>query len=897
MKNSFIFRAFSGALSSFRIYKPASSLIRHCEGAFRRLLQEDPFCMKFKFRQKEVRQSSQSAFSLIEMLMALLVASLLLAALAPVMTRRMDDSISVKTSAGEPVKQKYEIEYGMEECSDTKTDSDGSEYCEGEFEIPRRIIGGQIQVTVIGAGGGGGVAKAAGYTEYTNTLTPNSFKVPAMTNEIETTLIAGGDGGAAGSPAQTTETFVISGTPSGVNGKLTTTYGEGVWKPSTAANNAYAIISACGGGGGGVVGSIYFPHLSYFGNAGHGAYFANKTFKLPANASSGINYAIGGGGGSWWCNSANNGLWDCNEAGVDPVSNGGAKGDYNNGGCYATQSGGQGAGQWGNYNCCTPYGTVAVPCIAAGGIAPSGSGAGSGGRGGKPTLEFPNSASASSGGSSGSISGYGGMGGTNGHSALPGGGGGGSTWLGGTLGTSKMIFQVGGGGGGTGPASYYNYGGSFNYGRFCAGGGGGGGGGMPGYTGGNGAGAAIDGAAINATSGGGATASPIFGTNYCLAGKSGTGAVSNISLNETAGRNGAMRITYFDYGNGGIGGSGGKILLNNKVSVNSGETLNIAIGGKGTGGIASYIDSSGAIVSQINPTSGGASNILRNSLVIASSNNGSISKTGSANNGKIGGDGGTTTTPFTGTCIAAKGSAAADITGTNATGYGCGGGGGYGLANGGNGSSGYARISWNKYWDSVSKTYKLSETAVGAGGGGASGNIMTYSIYAREGEKIKLRIGKGGAGGYVSNNEVIEAKKGGDTIFAYGSSRQIKAGGGGGGNSPALNGTGAGISNICHYQSTSYLNNAEYCTKGLSGSNAAKKNGGRGADLPEYGTGGNVRSPGSGTTDGYNAEGYGAGGGGASMRDIGVVNNGETVSNPTRGGDGSNGKIIIEWWE
>ena len=38
---------------------------------------------------------NRPAFSLVEMLMALLVASLLLAALAPVITRKMDDSMTV----------------------------------------------------------------------------------------------------------------------------------------------------------------------------------------------------------------------------------------------------------------------------------------------------------------------------------------------------------------------------------------------------------------------------------------------------------------------------------------------------------------------------------------------------------------------------------------------------------------------------------------------------------------------------------------------------------------------------------------------------------------------------------------------------------------------------------
>ena len=63
--------------------------------------------------------------------------------------------------------------------------------------------------------------------------------------------------------------------------------------------------------------------------------------------------------------------------------------------------------------------------------------------------------------------------------------------------------------------------------------------------------------------------------------------------------------------------------------------------------------------------------------------------------------------------------------------------------------------------------------------------------------------------------------------------------------------------------------------------------------------GGGVRNPGSGTTDGLDANisGYGAGGGGASLRDLGVVNISETTANPTRGGAGSNGKILLEWQE
>ncbi len=49
-----------------------------------------------------------------------------------------------------------------------------------------------------------------------------------------------------------------------------------------------------------------------------------------------------------------------------------------------------------------------------------------------------------------------------------------------------------------------------------------------------------------------------------------------------------------------------------------------------------------------------------------------------------------------------------------------------------------------------------------------------------------------------------------------------------------------------------------------------------------------------------NAEGYASGGGGAALRDVGQVSSSSTgniANNPNRGGAGSNGKIILEWYE
>jgi len=298
-----------------------------------------------------------------------------------------------------------------------------------------------------------------------------------------------------------------------------------------------------------------------------------------------------------------------------------------------------------------------------------------------------------------------------------------------------------------------------------------------------------------------------------------------------------------------------------------------------------------------------------------SANNGTTTGNITYPNGSTGGDGGIATTPWF-RCTPGKGGTKTNPTGGNGTGYGCGGGGGYGLADGGKGSGGYARISWNKYWNSENNEYDLANT--GGGGGGASGNVVKYKISVRSGETIKYRIGKGGKGGYAISNanggEFVSPVKGGDTIFAYGISRAVKAGGGEGGGHPALsedntavvNGAGGKASKLCSAAGKDYYGaqcstdiKTNCCTRGANGSGASNAQGGSGADLSGFGKGGGVRAAGTGTTDGMDAAkpGYGAGGGGASLRDMGILNNSETTSNPTRGGEGSNGAIILEWEE
>ena len=288
-----------------------------------------------------------------------------------------------------------------------------------------------------------------------------------------------------------------------------------------------------------------------------------------------------------------------------------------------------------------------------------------------------------------------------------------------------------------------------------------------------------------------------------------------------------------------------------------------------------------------------------------------------------GGRGATVTTPFTNTCTPGKGGTKNSPTGGNASGYGCGGGGGYGLANGGNGSGGYARISWNKYWDTALNSgkggYKYAD--IGTAGGGASGNIVTYTIDVKSGERIRFRIGKGGDGASVDNNILNQAKKGGDTIFGYGkTSIQIAAGGGNAGGSASITGTypnttivngGGGAENTLHtYKNVpiaTRCNNtriSDCYIPSIKGNDGENNKGGSGATLERNDKilRANVNNAGgSGGKTGDNATGkaalgYGSGGGGAGILDIGI-NPPTSTYNPNMGGNGTNGKIILEWWE
>ena len=909
------------------------------------------------------REIPLKAFSLVEMLMALLVASLLMVALAPVMTRKMGENIGVTVEGTLPgLKHKiHEIEYGKNECVNFKNETDNSgniisEYCEGEFTIPNGF-NGNLRVTVVGAGGGGASAPTAGYVEYTMPGSANTFIVPAGVSNIETTLISGGSGGSSGRYLSAYKIFKHSSAPTPlydgkntaassniINTKADGTY---VWTIPSVLKDKYMTIDACGGGGGGGGASraeCYNNNCAASGGGGAGWY---QTGLVYNTTNSTMKIAVGGGGGG-------GGSADTLELSTGftggPFAGGGG------GGVRWNSDGGSGGlgGIAGGAGGTSTYGTSLFSRYGRGGGA--GNTNENGITAGKDYFQCGNAACSNFGGSpnggdifietvdgitndwaggggGGSLtSGYGGGGGGGSLGAGGGGGGGGATTVMGS------VWSWGGGGGGGGGCDAQKEG--AGNGRAYTGGGGGGGGSFrhsnAEYAGGKGSVCYHGIKHTNATGGRngfghsasgalpGIVPNNIFGSNFCIGGAGVPFGGAGTSARGESGKPGIMKINYLDYGDGGYGGGRGNIIINKKINIKPGKALTVTIGEGTAGEKAPYINSSGTLIGYGGVLFGTASTIKEDTIILADTGEStSIAATGGLPNGSNGGRGASPVSPYTSECKSNAGGTLANPRGGDATGYGCGGGGGYGLSDGGNGSGGYARISWNKYWDTALNSgkgaYKYSE--IGAGGGGASGNVMSMSgITVKSGEKIKIKIGKGGLGGSVNNNAITEARKGGDTVFAYDdSNRKLQARGGNPGvfpkvsddNTSIINGIGGNITNerddFCVYKGISYLNNIQYCSISNKGADADKNAGGEGANISKLpnalkdlmitfaSAGGKKGATGDSNASGGDASGYGAGGGGAGILDVGIPS--ISTYNPNKGGNGSNGKIIIEWWE
>ncbi len=721
------------------------------------------------------------AFSLVEMLMALLVASLLLAALAPVMTRRMAD---------------HEIKV-LSEAANYDKDMVVSIITEDtQFNIPQDV--NQMRLTLMGGGGSGGDALYGNKT-FTSSGT---FTVPKDVTKLRVFMVGGGGGGASGGGSGTAYGN-IGGTagkqeyagssaantgvktwniPSSAKGNIPaldskcTQSGVSVWSlvadtaKSAQAGSTAVTVKACGGGGGGAGGSSATDSAGSYGGASGG--YINKQVVIPSSFSS-VSVTIGGGGG------AGSGDDSLRGKGNNGAGWGGGGGGTEFESSYVSTGyapGGNGA--W-NMRNCTLNGVTYVD-NAPHTLAKNGTGtysktvddivysAGKGG--GTLTICYQNGSR----GGDGSLEGGGGGGGAT--TSVNCAGGGGATFFGryaysgiyDAKQTNDMNFFLvapGGGGGGG-----------------CGGGGGGAGGGA----GGNGTTAegGNPGKAPSGAVGGAGGASPM-GNGYCAGGKGGNAdryvggnGQNGYMLISWAPQTNALKCDYNITANGGGGGGAGQITVG-EITVTPNETLYFEVGG---GGAKQTLIAS-------NGNAGRASNIRRGSLITSpaiisasggyggefSSSETSSSQGGPSRNPNIGtnwtgvdyrakvplaqGNDGYLKTDVSSAGYGGTGGSSQNIKGEILAGgsggnsvkngaepdiasYGAGGGGGSGgltdnedYGTGAAGASGYIYIEWGGT----------------NGGGGTAGEIVKKVITNFDGDVSKrvmnIKIGKGGADG------------------------------------------------------------------------------------------------------------------------------------------------------
>ncbi len=602
--------------------------------------------------QGDIKSNKKAGFSLVELLMALLVASLLMAALAPVMTRRVTDA-EVKILADASKYDKDSVITIFTDSSEQK-----------EFNIPTDAS--RINVTMMGAGGAGGDAS---YGNKEITSSESNWIVPDNVNKLRVFLIGAGGGGASGGVGtdwaygnipNTTETYndylslgetKVERFPKAGYGapeldSRCKTSGETQWtyiadeaiKVSPGGITGSSIkITACGGGGGGAHASY-----GYGGGGGSGGFLSNKSLDITSQA---IYIKIGGGGcggaescyaggreniSAGLCNGISGGsgsdsIHSTNAGNVNAAGNGsygtqnillaaGGRGAQAKSGNFYAGNGGYGsiwaAGGGGGYRYIgsstagNGYGGGGPTTVSTASGAADASiifQAGGGGGGGGCGVEFTSIAAAGGGG-----------GGGGGYGAGGGGGGAGTYSGGGGSGGKSLNTFIGGGQGNAGQAGYAT--------TSIQGKGGGGGGGYGGVS------ASYNSAGIIPGS------QNIFGEERCNGGKGGGKGTScqdgSTICRFEAGKPGALRMyyggtgkknvfkcQYYTKSNSGGGGGAGQIWIG-ELSVTPGQKLNFNIGtggGKTTsygsngnnGGSTSITNSSGTTLISVSGGKGG----------------------------------------------------------------------------------------------------------------------------------------------------------------------------------------------------------------------------------------------------------------------------------------------------
>ena len=720
----------------------------------------------------DMGNGKKAAFSLVELLMALLVASLLMAALAPVMTRKTEETVTMKAIFPGGGFSKYEIFH--------KSELNGTD--ENTFTVPASVTG-PVKITAVGAGGGGGDAMY-GVFEY---KTPGDYEfiVPSGVTKLRVFMLGAGGGGASGgrdrgtyrasltsgsqiynTPGQRTWSVPNNSKVPAMYSKCTAT-GVSQYKIKDTNNyvspNYYLVnVKACGAGGGG----------GGTGGGGSGGYFNAQNMTLNVTS---VNVTVGGGGG-----------YGGGDNGGD-FGNGAGWGG-GGGGCENCTIGGIGVSPGGNgaymKGTDTSLDTNVIASTAGTGTAGS-----PGGSGCMYGSKWPSTKCKPA--SAGSLNGGGGGGGANHQGG--GGGGGGATFFG-RYGNSadSGFFRVAAGGGG-GCTGY-----------FAGGTGGGGGGGQGGgrgctYTdfiayggaGGNNTVSFVNCADTCHPHGINGAASPLGNENYCAGGN----ALTN-------GKNGYMEITWggsnilsCDYdvaSNGGAGGGAGQVWIG-EIDVTPGEKLTISVGKGGTGGnISGTTNGSNGTMSAIKRggtilgyANGGTGGVYTNLNTATALNNaiGKIQAKSSENykdwtdlniqSGANGGRGYLTTEGYAGGAggytyfkdgtklNGANGGNSAQSAGSTPAvdKYGTGGGGGGGVSAknqtpgaGGSGAGGYVYI----------------EFGGTNGGGGASGTAKTQNANVNAGEKLIISIGKGGESRNTGEATIVKRASGETIVSASG---------------------------------------------------------------------------------------------------------------------------------
>lgn len=796
------------------------------------------------------RNLAMQGFSLVEMLMALLIASLLLTALAPVITRRMDEKVNFEGVVPNPTRKKivYLTEPG-----------------EGEWVVPNGIR--SYKVTTVGAGGGGGAGSNYGCVVFTTTATPTgsllgddakycehvrtdssaNFTIPEGINEIYVSMVSGAGGGGAGSAK--------------IDQGGWSEYGNYTWAVPVYLKGDRIYIRMLGGGGGGG-GS---DQGGGGGGASGGAWEGN--YDIPLNQDKmEVVVGEGGHGGFYWHTPGIGGKgWRDGTNGVTDTSGGGGGGStsFNNG--EITVFGGGGGAGSGVSN--APAGWLDISHVLEGKLILAdnalwrtcfnygGNGRNGGTRGPCTYIDKNTGNSVVAGGASGGIGGEGGgsQTGQNGQDGTVGsdgraygearGGKGGLGIAGGGVGGRGQDFcacandssitticdgsvnLAGGGAGGGGAGSAWSNGADAPTG--CK---------MPhtgniqasipkARSGAGGAGASCGWNASGSQRGGDGgdgmialyTPTPMFG------GTGGTaGAVvprSRIALNDTLKGGSIITVTL---GKGGKGGD--RVIFNNlnfttmdrAGNINTSPSLTNAAGQPGTastvmfgsamlattgeGGLGGgYQTTANSVANCPAGTScGGTKTIAGTSIAgMPSSWHGHYSATGLVDTYAGTWEKGGASTILAWDDIAMPGVSGGSLVsgnfskrnGTDGS-VGFGGSGSYYGGYGGKGGDGYVKIEWG-----IPRNLDHSNAIRYSGGGGSAGETVTKRItVSAVTNKIKYRIGEGGTGGSYNkdNNTMQDGSDGGDTSFGINGNygfETIKSKGGRGGKSVHITST------------------------------------------------------------------------------------------------------------